>query len=39
MTKQEMKMVILNWTSDKLNKLTHKQLRELIAKNECTTQN
>ena len=34
MTKVEMKKLILNWTSAKLDKLTHKQLRELIIKNE-----
>ena len=39
MTKVEMKKLILHWTADKLSKLTHKQLRELIVKNECTAQN
>ena len=38
MTKKEMKKLILVWTSVKLEKLTHKQLRELIVKNECTQQ-
>ena len=33
-----MKKLILKWTSVRLDKLTHKQLRELIVKNECTTQ-
>ena len=41
MTKlDEMKKLILKlWTASKLELLTHKQLRELIVKNECTTQN
>ena len=34
MTKVDMKKLILKWTADKLDKLTHKQLRELIIKNE-----
>ena len=34
MTKIDMKKLILKWTSAKLDKLTHKQLRELIIRNE-----
>ena len=34
MTKIEMKKLILKWTSARLDKLTHKQLRQLITKNE-----
>ena len=34
MTKVDMKKLILKWASAKLDKLTHKQLRELIIKNE-----
>ena len=34
MTKVDMKKLILKWTSAKLDKLTYKQLRELIVKNE-----
>jgi hypothetical protein len=39
MTKKDMKKLILTWTASKLECLTHKQLRELIVKNECTPQN
>jgi hypothetical protein len=39
MTKLDMKKLILKWTASKLELLTHKQLRDLIVKNECTTQN
>ena len=38
MTKKELKKLILSWTSDRLDKLTHKQLTYLIVKNECTKQ-
>ena len=39
MTKKDLKQIILTWTANKLDKLTHKQLTQLIAKNECTKQN
>ena len=38
MTKKEMKSQILTWAETRLDKLTHKQLRELINRNECTPQ-
>jgi hypothetical protein len=39
MTKNDMKTLILNWTRVRLDKLTHKQLRELVIKNECIQRN
>jgi len=39
MTKKEMKKILLDWTTVRLEKLTHKQLRDLITRNECITQN
>ena len=33
-----MKKLILTWTEERLEKLTHKQLTHLIVKNECTKQ-
>ena len=33
MTKKEMKKLIGEWTMARLDKMTHKQLRELIARN------
>ena len=32
MTKKDLKQIILTWTANKLDKLTHKQLTQLIAK-------